>query len=396
MPHQQVSKVPQFFLLPELKLLKWDQDRVGRQHIWVEKISEHEVCPKCANLSKVLYDHRWTKIHDQPIRGVDVWVHVLKRRFYCKSCKKPFTEPIPGIVKGKRTTERYRRELLWACENFQDLKRVKKAFRCSTWMIYQTLKERLQLKIKKEINYPWPTTVGIDEHFFSRSKGYREFATVLVDFNHKRVREIVLGRSRVELEKVLKEIPGRENVKNVVLDMSDTYRSFVRDFFPNAELIADKFHVLRLLNPSINRRRKDITGDVRKNPVRRLLLRNRKNLEYFERKALDEWLNGNPDLSEIYYAKEALYGFYRIKGYNKARRAFIKMTDRMALSKLPEIKTFRKTLMRWREEILNYFKTGITNARTEGFNNVAKLVQKRAYGVKSFEMYRLRFLSACA
>jgi transposase len=55
--------------------------------------------------------------------------------------------------------------------------------------------------------------VGIDEHFFSRSKGYREFATVLVDYNHKRVREIVLGRSRGELERGLQEIPGRENVK---------------------------------------------------------------------------------------------------------------------------------------------------------------------------------------
>ena len=97
------------------------------------------------------------------------------------------------------------------------------------------------------------------------------------------------------------------------------------------------------------------------------------------------------DLSEIYHFKEAMYGLYRIKGYNQASRAFTKLTDRMALSKIPEVKTLRRTFMKWRNEILNYFKTGITNARTEGFNNVAKLVQKRAYGVKSFEMYRLRY-----
>ncbi|MBK7842205.1 MAG: transposase [Bdellovibrionales bacterium] len=52
--------------------------------------------------------------------------------------------------------------------------------------------------------------------------------------------------------------------------------------------------------------------------------------------------------------------------------------------------------MKWRNEILNYFVNRITNARTEGFNNVAKLIQKRAYGVKSFKLYRLRYLSACA
>ncbi len=395
MPQPQ-SEIPQFFLLPELKLIKWSLDRKSYHHLWVQKTSTMEVCPKCATSSESLYDHRWVRVHDQPLRGSGVWFHIFKRRFYCKFCRKPFTEPIPGVRKGKRTTERYRRGLLWACENFQDLKRVRKAYQCSNWMIYQTLKEHLKLKLKEEINYPWPTTIGIDEHFFSRSKGFREFATVLVDYNNKRVRELVLGRSKGELHQALEGIAGRENVRNVVLDMSDTYKSFAREFFPRAILIADKFHVLRLLHPSLNRRRKEVTGDVRKNPVRKLLLRNGKRLEYFEKKALYEWLKQYPELNEVYHYKEALHGFYRIRGYKKARRALILMTDRMALSQLPEIKTLRRTLMRWREEILNYFKTGITNARTEGFNNVAKLVQKRAYGVKSFEMYRLRYLSACA
>ncbi|MBK9039460.1 MAG: transposase [Bdellovibrionales bacterium] len=72
------------------------------------------------------------------------------------------------------------------------------------------------------------------------------------------------------------------------------------------------------------------------------------------------------------------------------------MTDQMALSQIPEIKTIRRTLMKWRNEILNYFVNRITNARTEGFNNVEKLIQKRDYGVKSFILYRLRCLNACA
>lgn len=389
-------QIPQVLLLPEVKVLKWHADRYGRQHLWAEKRSTFEVCPKCATKSGTIYDHRFVNIHDQPIRDKDIWLHIRKRRFYCKRCRKPFTEPVPGVRKGKRTSERYRRGLLWACENFSDLKRVRKFYRCSTWMIYQTLKEHLSLQLKRHVNYPWPTTIGIDEHFFSRSKGYREFATVLVDYNNKRVREVVLGRSGPVLKHALGDIPGRENVKNVALDLSDSYKSFVKEFFPNAELIADKFHVLRLLNPSLNRRRKEITGDKRTNPIRKLLLRSGKDLEHFERRALYEWLERYPELRELYHFKEAIYGFYRIRGYRAASRALIKLTDRMALSNLAEIKTLRRTFMKWRNEILNYFKTGITNARTEGFNNVAKLVQKRAYGVKSFEMYRLRYLNACA
>jgi transposase len=263
-------------------------------------------------------------------------------------------------------------------------------------MIYSTLYEHLELNRRRHINYPWPKTVGIDEHFFSRSKGYREFATVLVDFNNKRVRELVLGRTSVDLNEALKEIPGRENVKNVVLDLSDPYKSFTKNFFPNAKLIADKFHVLRLLTPAINRYRKQITGDKRTNPIRKLLLRNGKDLEYYEKKALYEWLDEHEDLKTIYHFKESMHGLYRINNPKAAAKALTGMTDRMALSKIPEIKTLRKTMMKWRNEILNYFENRITNARTEGFNNVAKLIQKRAYGVKSFKFYRLRYLNACA
>lgn len=391
--HQRLSQI---LLLPEVKLIKSGTDRYGSKHYHLEKVSEFEVCPKCATPSRSVYDRRTVSVHDAPVHGRDIWFHILKRRFSCKTCKKPFTEPIGGIRKGKRTTERFRRSLLWACENFTDLKRVKKAYRCSTWLIYQTLEEHLKINLKRHINYAWPKTLGIDEHFFSRSKGYREFATIIVDYNNKRVREMVLGKSKFELTEALKDIPGRENVKQVALDLSDTYKSFVKEFFPQAQMIADKFHVLRLLSPAINRRRKEVTGDKRKNPIRKLLLRNGHNLEYYERRALYEWLDQHPELKEVYHYKEAMHGFYRINGYEAARRALIRMTDRMAESKLPEIKTLRRTLMKWREEVLNYFKNRITNARTEGFNNVAKLVQKRAYGVKSFKMYRLRYLNACA
>lgn len=393
MPQRHLSR---FLLLPELKLTRWAKVGFATNLCEAKKISRLEICPKCATPSKSVYDTRRVKLKDHPIRGKQVLLTVAKRRFYCRPCKKPFTEPLAGVKKGRRTTERYRRGVLWASENFSDLKKVRREYRCSTWFVYEAVKEQLRLNLKKKLNYPWPRTIGIDEHFVSRKYGFREFATVLVDYPNKRPRELVLGRSSGELFEALREIPGRENVKNVILDLSDSYKSFATSFFPHAELVADKFHVLRLLNPHINRRRKLITGDVRSNPVRRLLLMNRKKLDYFKRLALDRWLEQYPELYELYWWKERLSTFYRIRKTGHAERILTRITDQMAASKLPEIKTLRKTLMKWRNEILNYFRTRLTNARTEGFNNVAKLIQKRSYGVKSFEMYRLKYLNATA
>lgn len=190
-------------------------------------------------------------------------------------------------------------------------------------------------------------------------------------------------------------IEGRENVRNVVIDMSDSYRSFVREHFPNAQIVADKFHVLRLVTPALNKYRIAVTGDKRKLPIRKLLMRPRHKLLYYERSALDQWLAQHRELREIYLAKEALHSFYRIKGYNRAAHVLTKLTDALAHTKIKELKRLRRTLRAWRNEILAYFVNRLTNARTEGFNNVAKLVQKRAYGYKSFENYRLRLLNAC-
>lgn len=389
------EKVAQFFTLPEMKLTGFKKEQIASNVVLAKKISVFEVCPKCATPSSAVYDHRIVRLKDAPLRGQSMRLSVKKRRFFCKTCRKPFTEPIAGVSKGHRCTQRYRKSVLWACENFADLTRVRKAMRCSSGFIYQTLYEQIRTKLGEKLNYPWPATIGIDEHFFTRRRGRAEFATVFADYNNKRIRELAFGKIKGELIAQVQDIKGRENVGNVIIDMSDTYRSFVREYFPNAKIIADKFHVLRLLTPAINKRRVQITGDKRSVPLRRLLLRRRDKLIYYERDALDRWLLEHPELRDIYTAKEALHSFYRIKGARRAAVALTKFTDWLAHSKIKELKKLRRTLMAWRVQILAYFETRLTNARTEGFNNVAKLVQKRAYGYKSFENYRLRLLNAC-
>ena len=99
------------------------------------------------------------------------------------------------------------------------------------------------------------------------------------------------------------------------------------------------------------------------------------------------------ELKEVYEYKEALNRFYGIKGYKRARKALIKLLDRMGKSKVPKVSGIRATLLAWQKEILEYFsKNRISNGRVEGFNRKAKLVQRKAYGYSSFRNYRLRLL----
>ncbi|MEP7051782.1 MAG: transposase family protein [Pseudomonadota bacterium] len=170
-----------YLVLPELRLLETRQGLRGGTEFFAEKTSEMEVCPRCATPSWAGYDRRWVRLKDDPLRNGEcvLWVH--KRRFYCKPCRRPFTEPVDGVRKGYRTTQRYRSRLLWACEHFSDLKAVRRVYGCSSALLYRVLYEQLERKRRTRL-YPWPEKVGIDEHLFKHDSrlNTRRFVTMIV------------------------------------------------------------------------------------------------------------------------------------------------------------------------------------------------------------------------
>ncbi len=223
-----------------------------------------------------------------------------------------------------------------------------------------TVNERLELELRKSRNAPWSKTVLIDEHAFGRNKKFRikDFVTCFVDNPRRCLREMASGRNHTDLYEAIKHIPGKENVSHVVIDMSANYKNFAESYFTNARIVVDKFHVLRLL------------------------LRNGRDLKTYQKRAIGRFCRENPTLGEVYNFKERINNFYRIKGFNQASRILTKITDDMALSKIKEIRTMRRT--------------GLTNARIKGFNRKCKLLQRQAYGFQNFENYRLRALYKCS
>lgn len=388
------SKIAAFVLLPELKLIRFDADGF----CLCEKESAAEVCPRCATLSHSVYDHRWVALKDEPLRGRKIMLKILKRRFSCRTCRRPFTEPIPGVLPGRRTTQRFRSAVMEACEKYTDLSRVRREFQVSSHFIYEAYYERLRLNLREREGAAWPTQIGMDEHAYGKNKEFRrtQFVTTIVDHGKGRMFEAVIGKTQAELEIATRHIPGRENVQWATIDMCDPYRNFIRSFFPRAKIVADKFHVLRLLSPALLKKRKEIAGTRADLKAKKLLLMSAKNLRYAERLALDRFLARHPQMHELYGWKERLHSFYRIRGAARSYEAYKKLVDDMSVSFLPEIITLRKTLLKWKDEILNYFYSRLTNARLEGFNCKASVLKRRAYGYRNPENYRIQLLHACS
>jgi len=361
----------------------------------IKQRREFEVCPKCGSKSNVRCGKVTTTVRETPIREMALWLRIQKHRYYCKCCRKPFAEPVTGVWPRRRTTQYFRKTVALACDKYTNLSLVRKHYSCSSGFIYKVHYDNLKTKLNERKGARWPTILGIDEHFFTRRKGYAEFTTVFCDLKKRRLFEMCLGKDKKSILEQVKHIPGRENVKVVVIDLSNGYLSTVKELFPFAQIIADKFHALRLITPALLKSRKDIHGHRQDLQTRRLLLKNREDLDYFVRSDIDRYLKKYPELNELYRIKERLREFYRCRGVSIAKINLQRLVEELSLSTQEPLQRLRRTLIKWKDQLLNYFENRWTNGFTEATNGSAKALQRRAKGYKNFVNYRLKTLTTC-
>ncbi len=249
-------------------------------------------------------------------------------------------------------------------------------------------------------NAPCPRVLGIDEHFFSRRGGY---ATTLCDLGKNRIYDVVLGRSEASLEGYLNRLKDKDKVDVVCMDLSATYRSVVRKHFPQAKIVADRFHVIRLVNHHFLTCWKQIDPvGAKSRGLVSLMRRHREHLKSPEQAAkLDRYLAQYPGLARIYEFKQRLCRLLLVKHQTayKCRplaRQLLKSIDELKDSKLPPLVTLGETLADWSEEIATMWRFTKNNGITEGFHNKMENLKRQAYGFRNFENYRLRVRVLCS
>ncbi|MDF7809684.1 transposase, partial [Pontiellaceae bacterium B12219] len=160
-----------------------------------------------------------------------------------------------------------------------------------------------------------PEVLGIDEHFFSKRKGY---VTTFCDLKKHRVFELAMGRTHNALEPFLRSLKGRERVKVVCIDLSSSYRAIVREYFPNARIVSDRFHVIRTVLRHFLEGWKQLDPEGRRNRgLLSLMRRHAGKLKPDQKHRLDQYLETHPAIRELYKAKESLCALLNIKHRTK-------------------------------------------------------------------------------
>ena len=382
--------------LPGYRVIRVESNVLMR--VYLEVLDTPTSCPYCTASrlrSKGRYERRARHL---ACFGHKSEVVIACRRYRCVECNKSFVQPLRGLTSGRHSTQPWREEVYERHDRgipASSLARSEAMGRATVSRIYAEFTEK---RAKERTVDACPVVLGIDEH--TLHKGQR-FATTFCDLKKRRVFDIAPGRSEWELRPFLSQLKGRDKVRVVCIDLSSSYRSLVKRWFPNALIVADRFHAIRLAGLHLMRVARQLCPQLGWNRSWLGLLRRRNDrLDPAQKDQLHRLFGQHPALRPIYSMKERLHALLSFKMLSRIScrqrtPQLLAAIQTLRESGLEAALTLAKTLTDWIEEIARMWRFTRNNGITEGFHRKMKLIQRRAYGFRSFSNYRLRVIAQC-
>ncbi|HCW6768636.1 TPA: ISL3 family transposase, partial [Legionella pneumophila] len=319
-------------------------------------------------------------------------------KLYCHDCGRYGNQQFPGINKHQRATWRAQSAVFHEHSRGVSQKDLSERYKKGKATIERWYQRHYEEQNRELLNRPCPIVLGIDEHFFSKKEG---FATTFCDLRKHKVFDVVRGRREKELKEYLQQLPGKERVKVICMDLSSTYRSLVKKYFPNAMIVADRFHVIRLIQHQCMMTCRELSSEIKNNRGILALLRTRPdNLSDEKKVKRDTFFTENPAIESIYQFQQQLHSLLmkRALTQHECRKViptFLDMLSELKQSGFKALASLGRTLCAWKDEVARMWRFSKSNGITEGFHRKMKLIQRRAYGFRNFENYRVRVRVLC-
>lgn len=229
-------------------------------------------------------------------------------------------------------------------------------------------------------------------------KGVKHFETVLAN-QEAQVLEMVHGKKSTCIQEALKHIPHPEKIEKVCMDMCSSFAHAVQNALPHAEIITDRFHLVRHLNKHLNTRRKSSHAQLDKGQRKRfsrihfLLSKNDLKLGKDDRRTVADYLRLNPKIKPLYklaqrFKQEVLNKDW--KNVQEAAQSLRTWVDD-ARKAFPD---FVKTVEKWWQPVLNACLFKESNGRMEGMNQKIKLIKRQGFGYPERELFKLKVMAA--
>lgn len=378
-----------------------EEEKTEYVHLFCEHTRNIAVCPQCGKVAQSGYDAKERSVRHLDILGKRTVLHYKQRRFDCRVCNQPFGENLDWIDQKRRQTLSFEYHIY---ECIKNKKMPRKHVALEEGLSETTVLDIFNKYAQEEtgsLQRKGIRALGVDEIHL----GNQEYALVLSDLDRNCVIAVLPDRLKATLERWLaEELTEKERnaIKIVSMDMWRPYRQAAHKMLPQAEIVADRFHVMKQLNHQLDLLRRNLRKNgselvkiLLKNS-RWILLKNRDNLTAEQEAKLLLILATSSEIRVLYLLKERFRVICnKIKDRKQAERFLKAWLWEAKACRDSYLNRFTKTLQNWWDEFLNYFNEGITQGFVEGINRAIRGIMNRAFGYHIFENFRLQILVEC-
>jgi transposase len=388
--HEPIIGLPDFKIIScsGFKTVEIEAEYIGKR-----------ACPHCGG-TRLRKKDSFVRVFKHHAIGVNNSVLLMKTyKFHCYSCRRYFNQRFNGINKHQRVTETFKEQVSLRHHHGASKRTTARALGVGEATVERYYHRHLKLQSNKLMNASCPKVLGIDEKHFTKKLGY---ITTFANLKSHKVYDITLGRSEASLKGFVTRMPDRSNCKVIVMDLSITYRNIAHKYFKNAIVVADRFHVVKLINHHFLKTWSMIDPVGRKSMGLISMMRRHEWSPFRNgvKERLMRYLEENSILKEIYNFKQRLMKLILSRVSNRRQAAplveeYLKMAQQLKESKLQPLITLGNTLFEWQKEIVRMWRFSKTNSITEGLHRRMDEILNRAYGMRNINNFRIRVKAYC-
>jgi transposase len=352
-------------------------------------------CPVCGGKNVILKGGVVRRFRGLPIGSKKVTFVFRVPRIKCRDCNAVRQTPIE-FADPRRSYTRSFAQYVLELARMMTIRDVALHLGVSWDVVKEIVKNDLQRRFGKP-KLRNLRQIAIDE--ISIGKGHR-YLTVVLDLETGAVVYVGHGKGGDALTDFWKRVHRcGAKIEAIATDMSPAYIDAVMTHLPDAVLVFDRFHVMKLFNDKLSDLRRELyrtakdglEKDVLKG-TRWLLLKRPANLDAsrHEHERLEEALRLNAPLATAYYLKEDLDEFWEQEDQAEAEAFLLDWIRRAESTGIHMLHQFARTLRFHAHGLLAYYDYAISTGPLEGTNNKIKTMKRQAYGFRDHQFFILK------
>ena len=361
-------------------------------------------CPHCQE-NMIKYDFQKTSaIPILDIQGMPSVLKLKKRRFQCKACRRVSVSETPLLQKNHQIAQP-----VWAKITQLHTERLTNSdIAKRVHVSVSSVQRKLEQFTFKEDFSKLPQVLSWDE--FSRNKG--KLAFIAQDGETRKIVTVLENNRQATIKnyfyKYTRQV--REQVKFVTVDMSASYIPIIKQLFPSAKIILDRFHIIQHLSRAMMSTRIAIMKccDIKSLPYRamknhwRILHKDSRKLSdkafysrtfrqtLTPREIVDKTLAFSDELRYYYDLYQLLLFHFQEK---RTTPFFELIEDHLNLVN-HHFSTVFKTFLKYKTYIINALEYPYSNAKLEATNKLIKDMKRQAFGFRNFKNFKTKILIA--